>query len=121
MKSTLNRPARFSAKARDVRVGARVREFLGNVRRDGTAESINVKQFCNSYQVTQETFTRLTGFSPRAVAHWASGSKPSGSTARRLTEMRRIFQALEELVPPGSIGPWLKEPNQAFDGSTPLQ
>src|SRR5262249_46274204 len=106
------------ARAGSVRSGAR--DFLPSLR-TGQSGQIDVKQFCNSYQVTQDTFTRLSGFSPRAVAHWAGGRKPSGSTARRLTEMKRIFQALEELVSPESIGPWLKEPNSAFDGSTPLQ
>jgi hypothetical protein len=80
-----------------------------------------VKDFCNSYGVTQDTFTRLTGFSPRAVAHWANGDKPSASTQRRLTELNRLFAALSELINKEAIGPWLKQPNTAFDGSTPLQ
>lgn len=32
-----------------------------------------------------------------------------------------MFTALEQLVAKEAIGPWLKEPNMAFDGSTPLQ
>ena len=80
-----------------------------------------VKDFCKAYGVTQDTFTRLTGFSPRAVAHWVQGRKPSTSTERRLTEMKRIFESLETLVAKDAIGPWLKESNPAFDGSTPLQ
>jgi hypothetical protein len=40
---------------------------------------------------------------------------------RRLTEIKRLFAALEKLVSPQAIGPWLKDPNPAFDGSTPLQ
>jgi hypothetical protein len=82
---------------------------------------MTVKDFCTSYRVTQDTFTRLTGFSPRAVAHWANGDKPSGSTQRRLTELTRLFAALSELIKKDAIGPWLKQPNPAFDGSTPLQ
>jgi transcriptional regulator with XRE-family HTH domain len=80
-----------------------------------------VKDFCEAYGVTRDTFTRLTGFSPRAVAHWAQGRKPSASTARRLTELDRMFAALEKLVAKETIEPWLKEPNPAFAGSTPLQ
>ncbi len=49
------------------------------------------------------------------------GRKPSASTQRRLIEWRRLFAALEQLVDKGAIGPWLKESNPAFDGSTPLQ
>jgi hypothetical protein len=63
----------------------------------------------------------MTGFSPRAVANWSQGAKPSASTARRLTETKRLFATLETLISPEAIGPWLKEPNPAFDGSAPLQ
>ncbi len=35
--------------------------------------------------------------------------------------MKRLFTALEQLVAKEAIGPWLKEPNMAFDGSTPFQ
>ena len=80
-----------------------------------------VREFCASYGVTQEMFTRLTGFSPRAVAHWAQGRKPSASTERRLRELDRIFEALGKIVHKQAIGPWLRRPNSAFDGSTPLQ
>ena len=81
----------------------------------------SVKEFCASYGVTQEMFTRLTGFSPRAVAHWAQGRKPSASTERRLRELDRIFETLGQIVHKQAIGPWLQRPNAAFDGSTPLQ
>ena len=80
-----------------------------------------VKRFCDTYAVTQDTFTRLAGFSLRAVANWAQGQKPSTSTERRLVELNRLFAALEKLVKPAALGPWLKEPNPAFDGSTPVQ
>ncbi|MGZ5545581.1 MAG: hypothetical protein ACXWIU_12990, partial [Limisphaerales bacterium] len=63
------------------------------------ANPLEVKSFCESFELTQDTFTRLTGFSPRAVANWARGGKPSTSTARRLTELKRVFRALEKLVP----------------------
>jgi O6-methylguanine-DNA--protein-cysteine methyltransferase len=58
-----------------------------------------------------------TGYSNASREGW----KPSSSTARRQTEVKRPFAALENLVSPESIGPWLKDPNPAFDGSTPLQ
>jgi DNA-binding transcriptional regulator YiaG len=81
----------------------------------------SVRTFCDSFGVTQDSFTRLTGFSPRAVAHWASGRTPSGSAQNRLTELTRLFDALSEMVNARAIGEWLKQPNPAFDGSTPLQ
>ena len=81
----------------------------------------SVKDLTNRYAISYDTLTRMTGFSLRAVSNWSQGSKPSSSTARRLTEIKRLFAALEKLVSPEGIGPWLKEPNPAFDGSTPLQ
>jgi hypothetical protein len=36
-------------------------------------------------------------------------------------ETRRIRSALEKLVGKDAVGRWLKEPNPAFDGATPLQ
>lgn len=42
-------------------------------------------------------------------------------TEQRWTELGRLFDELEKFVASENIGPWLKEPNPAFDGSTPLQ
>lgn len=86
-----------------------------------SSDRMSVRTFCNSFGVTQDSFTRLSGFSPRAVAHWAGGRTPSGSAQRRLAELARLFEALAEMVDPKAIGEWLKRPSPAFDGSTPLQ
>ncbi len=83
--------------------------------------TVSIKTFATRYKLSQDTLTRMTGFSLRAVSNWAQGSKPSASTARRFTETKRLFAALERLISPEAIGPWLKDPNPAFDGSTPLQ
>ena len=82
---------------------------------------VSLRDLTHRYGISYDTLTRMTGFSLRAVSNWSQGSKPSSSTARRLTEIKRLFAALEKLVSPEAIGPWLKEPNPAFDGSTPLQ
>jgi DNA-binding transcriptional regulator YiaG len=81
----------------------------------------SVRTFCDSFGVTQDAFTRLTSFSARAVAHWASGRQPGGSAQKRLTELARLFAALSDMVEAKAIGEWLKRPNPAFEGSTPLQ
>ena len=87
----------------------------------GGAGAISVRALASRYGISYDTLTRMTGFSLRAVSNWSQGTKPSSSTARRLTEIKRLFAALEKLVSPEAIGPWLKDPNSAFDGSTPLQ
>jgi hypothetical protein len=86
-----------------------------------TKGEFSVRKFCDSFGVTQESFTRLAGFSPRAVAHWAGGRTPGGSAQKRLTELTRLFETLSDMVDSKAIGEWLKQPNPAFDGSTPLQ
>ncbi len=73
------------------------------------------------YKVKREDLARLSGFAPRTVAAWAAGEKPSKSSVRKLVEIHRYLQSLAELVEPSAIGPWLRAPNPAFDGATPLQ
>jgi DNA-binding transcriptional regulator YiaG len=96
-----------------------VKEAVFSTHRSGN--EFSVRTFCDSFGVTQDSFTRLTGFSTRAVAHWASGRTPGGSAQMRLAELTRLFDALSDMVDAKAIGAWLKRPNPAFDGSTPLQ
>ena len=77
--------------------------------------------FSDAYGITQDSLTRLTGFSTRAVAHWVSGRVPGGPAQKCLTEVTRLLDALSEIVEPKGIGEWLKQPNQSLEGSTPLQ
>ncbi len=47
--------------------------------------------------------------------------KMLGNSPRGNGDMKRFFAALKTLIVRDAIGPWLKESNPAFDGSTPLQ
>jgi len=96
------------------------REVLKAISQAGSI-GVSITALASRYKISRETLTRITGFSPRALANWSEGAKPSASTARRLTEVKRLFAALEKLISPEAIGPWLKGPSPAFDGSTPLQ
>lgn len=77
--------------------------------------------FCREHRINNESFARLTGFSLRAIANWRTGRAPSESSLRRLTELKRLIEGLEKVMENKVIGPWLREANPAFDGSTPLQ
>lgn len=81
----------------------------------------SIKKFCDTYGVTRDAITRMTGFSPRAVANWSSGKPPGPSAQKKLTELTRLFDALSELVDPKALASWLKTSNPGFEGSTPLQ
>ncbi|MDQ6859798.1 MAG: MbcA/ParS/Xre antitoxin family protein [Verrucomicrobiota bacterium] len=80
-----------------------------------------LQELSDKFGLRQETLSRMTGFSLRAVAGWASGKAPSAPVRRALTEMDRLLDSLSRLMKPKEVGHWLKEPNPAFDGSTPVQ
>ena len=123
MKKLLDLPTRTAAAKRVQAKGTQktdVKGLLQAVFPSGVG-AISLKDMTTRYGISYDTLTRMTGFSLRAVSNWSQGSKPSSSTGRRLAETKRLFAALEKLVSPEAIGPWLKDPNPAFDGSTPLQ
>ena len=80
-----------------------------------------LQEMAEKFGLRQEVLSRMTGFSLRAVAGWASGNKPSAPVRRALTEMDRLLDNLSRLMKRKEVGKWLKEPNAAFDGSTPVQ
>ena len=84
-------------------------------------KQISVREMTKRFAVRQDTLSRMTGFSPRAVAEWASGKEPSAPAKKVFTEMDRLLDALARLMQPKEVGQWLKQPNPAFDGSTPVQ
>jgi DMSO/TMAO reductase YedYZ molybdopterin-dependent catalytic subunit len=84
-------------------------------------ETMSLKEVAVAYGLKQQTLSRLSGFSLRAVAHWLAGKVPSEVARIRLTELERLLKALAEVVEPAAIESWLQQPNPAFQGSTPLQ
>lgn len=80
-----------------------------------------LRELAKKFGLRQDTLSRMTGFSLRAIAGWASGREPSAPVRRALTEMDRLLDALGGLMKPKDVGRWLKEPNPAFEGSTPVQ
>jgi hypothetical protein len=75
----------------------------------------------DTFQLPQPVLVRLTGFSPRSVAKWSQGEQPSAKQEKALVEMDRLLGGLARVMAPAQVGRWLKQPNAAFDGSTPLQ
>jgi len=81
----------------------------------------DVHALCDAYHLKREELGRLTGFSLRALADWASGDLPSQPAKRRLHEVRRMLDALSEIVKRENIPHWLHQRNPAFGNLTPLQ
>jgi DNA-binding transcriptional regulator YiaG len=93
------------------------RRLLAEVSQDNA----DVNSLCGAYKLKREELGRLTGFSLRALAEWAGGKLPSQPAKRRLHEVRRLLDALAEIVKVESIPQWLHQPNPGFERLTPLQ
>lgn len=74
-----------------------------------------------SLGLTRKLFSRLTGYSERAIAEWEAGKEQSDSSRQRFTEIHRLHQALVEVLPSEQIGTWLLEPNDVLDRFKPLE
>ena len=80
-----------------------------------------IDEIAGKYGLRQDTVSRLTGFSLRAVASWSKGKLPSPPVRRALVQMDRLLDRLSRLMRPNDVDRWLKEPNSALDGSSPVQ
>lgn len=80
-----------------------------------------IEEMAERFGLRQETLSRMTGFSLRAVAGWSNGKAPSAPVRRALVEMDRLLDHLARLMKPKDVGRWLKAPNAALDGATPVQ
>ncbi len=100
---------------------ARESELSDELLTEVARESGNVRELCEKYELKREELGRLTGFSLRALAEWAAGKLPSQPAKRRLQEVRKLLDALAQIVKAQSIPAWLHQRNPAFDHLTPLQ
>lgn len=71
--------------------------------------------------LTRKLFSRLTGYSERAIASWEAGGKPDEPGLRRIRETERFQAKLAEVIRPEEIPYWLDTPNEAFGGLKPLE
>jgi hypothetical protein len=69
----------------------------------------------------RKTFSRLTGFSERAIAEREKGKAISEPGLRRIREIERLQERLAEVIQADSIPGWFETPNPAFDGLKPLE
>ena len=81
----------------------------------------SVAELRQSLGLTRKLFSRLTGYSERAIAEWETGKEQSDSSRQRLTEIVRLQQALLTVIPAEQIGAWLLLPNDSLDGFKPLE
>lgn len=72
-------------------------------------------------KMKQADFARLVPVSVRSLATLESGVPPNEGVARRLIELRRLINALSEVIKADSLGTWFDTPNDAFDGLKPRE
>jgi DNA-binding transcriptional regulator YiaG len=80
-----------------------------------------VAQVRQKWGLSRKVFSRLTGFSERAIAGWESGTPVGDSGGRRLREIARLQERLSHVVKQAHIPKWLDTPLEAFDGLKPLE
>ena len=71
--------------------------------------------------LSQAELARVTGYSLRAIAGWESGKPLSASARQKMIEAHRLREALAQIMPPNELGVWMRTPNPAFEGQTPIQ
>lgn len=71
--------------------------------------------------LSRKVFSRLTGFSERAIADWEAGKDFSEPTRQRMTEMQRLQQGLARVMKRELIADWLQTPNDAFGSLKPIE
>jgi DNA-binding transcriptional regulator YiaG len=71
--------------------------------------------------LSRKLFSRLAGFSERAIADWEAGKPVSEPGLRRIKELARFRDRLGAVVAADAIPAWLDAPNEAFDGLKPLE
>jgi len=69
--------------------------------------------------VTQKIMARVLGVTERTIIDLESGRPLSEGIGRRVTELDRLQRELSKVVRTRAIGPWLIEPNDAFDCDAP--
>jgi transcriptional regulator with XRE-family HTH domain len=85
------------------------------------AQSLSVGTVRSRLGLSRKMFSRLAGFSERAIADWESGKPVSEPGLRRIKELDRFRERLSEVVAADAIPSWLDAPNEAFDGLKPLE
>ena len=85
------------------------------------AQPLSVCAVRGGLGLSRKMFSRLAGFSERAIADWESGKPVSEPGLRRIKELDRFRDRLSEVVAAVAIPSWLDSPNEAFDGLKPLE
>lgn len=71
--------------------------------------------------LSQPVFAKLLPVSVRTLVTLEGGTPPTEAASRRLAELKRLTNALAEVMKKEALGAWLQTPNDAFDSLKPLE
>jgi DNA-binding XRE family transcriptional regulator len=71
--------------------------------------------------LAREAFGRLVDVSVRTLAAVETQGIRVEKLQRNYLEVKRLCDALGEVMDPAALGPWLNRPNEAFGGLKPLE
>jgi transcriptional regulator with XRE-family HTH domain len=86
-----------------------------------TARLVDAARLRELLGLTRREFSRLAGYSERAIAGWETGKPPGDAGRQRMVELDRLRQGLARIMKDAFISEWLLSPNAAFDGLKPIE
>ncbi len=93
---------------------------LGKGRSAKTATII--QSLKTDFGLKPNTLVQLSGYSTRSIVNWSKGTTVTEPAQIKFNELKRLCDALAKLTQDKKeVLSWLKEPNDGFEGSTPLQ
>lgn len=93
-----------------------------SAKKPATASPGVISRLRSDFGINQSLLVRMTGYSPRSIVSWGKGMKMTRPASVKFTELHRLVRALRDLIQEREeVVEWLQQPNEAFDGSTPLQ
>lgn len=87
----------------------------------GNREMLSVRDLRERFGLNRKVFSRVVGFSERAIADWEADKPLSGVSLQRMREMSRLQLALAHVMREEFIATWLNTPNDGFEGLKPLE
>jgi DNA-binding XRE family transcriptional regulator len=83
------------------------------------ATTNRIESLRRKLNLTQKVMARILGVTERTIIDLEAGRPLSEGMQRRVTEFDRLQRDLSKVIKAHTIGPWLTEPNDAFDGDAP--
>ncbi len=75
----------------------------------------------DSLQMARPLFSRLINVSERAIAEVESTHKRVDKLQRNYVEVKRLCDALSEVLEPSALGDWFNSASEAFGGLKPIE